>query len=684
MADKGPLRSHGMSEAIRILILEDRPTDADLEEFELQEAGLDFTSKRVVTEKEYIEGLQGFSPHLILSDYDLPQYNGAYALAEAKRRCPDIPFILVTGAVGEDRAIEILTQGAKDYVLKNHLQRLVPAVQRAVAEAEAHKARKKAEAELLEAHKALEAKVQERTAALQNEVAIRKQMEESLRRNEAKLRLALDASGQGTWDWNFVDKELIWSEKCKALFGLGPHAKITHESFLNAIHPEDRERIRAAIAVALNQKEDYDAEMRILWHDGTIHWLASKGKAIYHGDGKPVRMIGVTRDITERQRMEDELVKTRKLESVGRLAGGIAHDFNNLLAVIQGNIELSKLKLPKKNAARGDLNAAELATMQAAELTKRLITFARGGDPVKKSCDIREIITDAIVSSITVKSVQKKFSLDDDLWPLEIDEGQMRQVLRNLAANSLEAMPHGGTITVETKNVMVNRHDALPIPEGPYVRISMEDTGGGIPEKDLPHIFDPYFSTKQRGPEKGMGLGLSVCYSIVNRHSGCITAASKEGSGSTFHIYLPAFNRDKPGALKSRAEKCPAINDKKRILVMDDEAMVRDVTRQLLQTKGYDVATAADGLEAIDLYAQAKETGKAFDMIFLDLSVKRGLGGVPALERLLEIDPHVRAVISSGYSDDPAIQNFSLYGFAGAITKPYTLEDLTSVIEKLP
>jgi two-component system sensor histidine kinase/response regulator len=286
-------------EALRILILEDVPTDAALAEFELQEAGLTFTSKRVMTEQEYIRELQSFSPDLILSDYDLPQYNGAYALAEARARCPDIPFILVTGAVGEDRAIEILVQGAKDYVLKNRLNRLVPAVQRALAEAEAHKARKKAEEALREAHGELESQVQERTTELRDEIAVRKQAVESLRRSEEKLRLALEASGQGAWDWNLVEGELFWSDKCKALFGLEADAVISHNVFLQSVHPEDRERIRQTVSQAIKQREDYDVEMRILWPDGTAHWVASKGRGLYDEKDRPVRMIGVTRDITD-------------------------------------------------------------------------------------------------------------------------------------------------------------------------------------------------------------------------------------------------------------------------------------------------------------------------------------------------------------------------------------------------
>ncbi len=672
-----------MAEAIRILILEDSPSDADLEEFELQEAGLAFTSKRVMAEKDYIKELKAFSPSLILSDYDLPQYNGAYALAEAKRCCPDTPFILVTGAVGEDRAIEILTQGANDFVLKNRMQRLVPAVRRAIAEAEALKARKKAEEKLLEAHKALESKVKERTLALQNEIARRKEIEESLRHSEEKLRMALDASEQGIWDWNIVKKELIWSEKCKAIFGFSPNMSVTHELFLKAIHPEDRKSVEQAIFRTLDQKDDYEVEMRVLWPDNTIHWVASKGKGFYLDNGKSIRMIGVTRDITERRRMEYDLDRERKLESVGRLAGGIAHDFNNLLAVIQGNIELSKMKIPWKNKVLENLNAAEYASRQAGELTKRLITFSQGGDPVKTLCDINNMIMDTIGNCVTIKSVEKKYSMDDGLWPVELDEGQMRQVLKNLVINAVEAMSGRGSLSVGTKNIMVSRHDSLPVSEGPYVRISLADTGEGIAEKDLTHIFDPYYSTKQRGSEKGMGLGLSVCYSIVSKHYGCITVKSEEDSGSIFYIYLPAFNKGKLTALKYPDEKHAATENKKRILVMDDELLVRDVMEQLLQVKGYDVETAADGLEAIELYKKAKEADNAFDAVFLDLSVKSGLGGVPTLERLREIDPQIRAVIFSGYGDDPAIQNYSLYGFVGAVTKPFTLEKLLNVIEKI-
>lgn len=674
-----------MGEDLRILILEDVPTDAALEEFELQEAGLSFTSKRVMTEQEYIRELQYFSPNLILSDYDLPQYNGAYALAEARTRCPDIPFILVTGAVGEDRAIEILTQGAKDYVLKSRLNRLAPAVQRALAEAEAHRARKKAEEALREAHRALENQVEERTAELRAEIAVRKQAEESLRRSEEKLRLALEASGQGTWDWNLVAGELFWSDKCKALFGLETDAVVTHDVFLQLIHPEDRERIRQAVSQALELRKDYDVEMRVLWPDGTVHWVASKGRGLYNGQRKPIRMIGVTRDITERRQLENDLINARKLEAVGTLAGGIAHDFNNLLAVIQGYIDLAMTKMEASSSDRisGDLKAAEGAVLQAAELTKRLITFSKGGEPIRQLCDIGEMIKDTVDRTVAELPLELTYFMEDDLWPAEVDEGQMRQVIRNMAVNAIEAMPEGGSLKIGAKNIKVNDLDLLPVSEGTYVRISVADTGAGISEKDLPHIFDPYFSTKQMGAQKGMGLGLSVCYSIVSRHNGCITVTSQKGEGSSFYVYLPVQIKGASAKSIILEKKPGTTKNRKRVLVMDDEAMIREVMERLLTTSGYDVEMAADGIEAINLYIRAKEADNSFDIVFLDLSVKSGLGGMPTLKRLLEIDPHVRAIISSGYSDDPVINNFRQYGFMGAVPKPFTREKLIGVMEKI-
>lgn len=385
-------------------------------------------------------------------------------------------------------------------------------------------------------------------------------------------------------------------------------------------------------------------------------------------------------DITERKWLEEELLKVRKLESVGTLAGGIAHDFNNLLAGIHGYIEMAKMDIPAGTRSYEYLLAALQSTQQAAELTKRIITFSKGGGPLKLPCDIGELVKDTVQRTMIGVPVEKKFIIADDLWSAEVDEGQIRQVISNIIVNAAEAMPEGGLLTVSAENVKVSLENHLPLSDGRYLRITVKDTGGGISAEDLPLVFDPYFSTKQRGPQKGMGLGLSVCYSILSRHAGCIVAESKPGEGSTFYVYLPALVGEK----SSEKLFCPEITQsiQKRILVMDDEEVIRDMTGQLLQTLGYQVATAQNGLQAIDLYLKAREENQPYGMLILDLTIKNGMGGVPTLNRLREIDPGVKAIVFSGFTDDPVIENYSRYGFLGAITKPFKREELKAILEK--
>jgi signal transduction histidine kinase len=255
---------------------------------------------------------------------------------------------------------------------------------------------------------------------------------------------------------------------------------------------------------------------------------------------------------------------------VGILAGGIAHDFNNLLAIIQGYIELSRSSIPPEDRVQNYLIAAERATMQTAELTKRLITFSKGGEPFMKPCDISELVKDVVQRIAVTKPVEKKYFIHGDILPVTIDMSQMRQVIRNLVSNALEAMPEGGTLTLVIENIMVHRQDHLPISEGMYVRVSLEDTGVGIAENNLPHIFDPYYSTKERGSQKGMGLGLAVCYNVVSRHNGYIKAESKKGRGTVFYIYLPAAHELPPLKREIGAEKHEKSKGSQSIRIKDD------------------------------------------------------------------------------------------------------------------
>lgn len=335
---------------------------------------------------------------------------------------------------------------------------------------------------------------------------------------------------------------------------------------------ENREVTEASIRetdeqVLLGETVEYEIERCISGHRIIFHVIKTP---IYDKYGNITSICGIGRDVTERRRLEEELVKARKLESVGILAGGIAHDFNNLLAVIQGYIELAKSSVPPEDRAQNYLVAAQRATMQTADLTKRLITFSKGGEPIMKPCDISELVKDVVQRIAATTPVEKKYFIHGDVLPVTVDEGQISQVIRNIASNALDAMPEGGTLTIGIQNVMVHRHDHLPISEGMYVRISLEDTGAGISENDLPHIFDPYYSKKERGIQKGMGLGLAVCYSVVSRHNGYIKVESKEGQGSAFHIYLPAAHEFPHLKMEDSTEKRSQNNGSQNIFIKDD------------------------------------------------------------------------------------------------------------------
>jgi len=393
-------------------------------------------------------------------------------------------------------------------------------------------------------------------------------------------------------------------------------------------------------------------------------------------DGKYYGRVWYSRDITERRRMQDELLKAQKLESLGVLAGGIAHDFNNLLTGILGNISLTKIMTETNSKAIKRLDEAEKALWRARDLTQQLMTFSKGGSPVKKTTSIEQIVRDSASFILSGSNVKCDFAVAEHVWPVEVDEGQMNQVINNLIINADQSMAGGGIIEIGMENLIVDCQNDMSLTEGRYVKISIRDYGVGIPEKHLPKIFDPYYTTKQ----KGSGLGLASAYSIIKHHGGYIGVESEVGVGTTFQIYIPASENDLPEIME-RKEIIHTGSGK--ILVMDDDEIIREVAAEILGHLGYSAMICCDGSEAIELYRQAIAAKEPFAAVIMDLTIPGGMGGKEAAARILEIDPDAVLIVSSGYSRDPVIAKFRQHGFSGVVPKPFNAEELARELKKL-
>jgi nitrogen-specific signal transduction histidine kinase len=404
-----------------------------------------------------------------------------------------------------------------------------------------------------------------------------------------------------------------------------------------------------------------------------------RARTVKDSKGEIVGGIFAGRDITQRQQMDAELLRTQKLESLGVLAGGIAHDFNNLMMVVQGNIELALLDLPLNHISRERLQEARHGVEQTTDLTNKLITFSRGGDPHREFSDIIKIIRDAVQKIVKENKVSVTFDFMENLYPVEVDVLQIKQCFYNLLRNALEAMPDGGHLAIRAENVQMPAQEAFGMKEGCYLKITFTDYGSGIPEKHISKVFDPYFTTKKLAPQKGLGLGLAVCYSVLKKHCGKIEVESQPGKSTSFFLYLPAkVVQSKENAIKKNTQV-----NKARVLIMDDNPHIRAIERANLEMMGHEVTDAQDGQEAIDAYKKALQSGTLFDLVILDLTVQQGLGGQLAMEHLLKIDPGVRAIIASGYVDDPVIGNYANYGFQGALQKPFKAEEMNELVKKV-
>ena len=411
--------------------------------------------------------------------------------------------------------------------------------------------------------------------------------------------------------------------------------------------------------------------------EGTEYLIADSGAPIKDGGGSIIGVVLVFRDVTETRKLEREVLKVEKLESLGVLAGGIAHDFNNFLAGIIGNISLAKLDTQPGMSVYPILDEMQRAATRAKNLTQQLLTFSKGGEPVKQTSDLGELVQEAAVFALRGSNVCCDFSFQPDLFLAEVDEGQVAQVIHNLILNADQAMPSGGIISVSGVNVTLQTQNAFSLEKGDYVQITIRDSGTGIKKEYLKKIFDPYFSTKQ----KGSGLGLAVAYSVIDKHSGSITVESDSDVGTTFTIILPAAYEMETRRQETASEFVSGAG--RRVLVMDDEDFIRKLARQMLEKLGYTVEVSVNGDDAIAKFKQALNAGDPYDAVILDLTIPGGMGGRETVEELLKLEPNLNAIVSSGYSNDPVMASCGRYGFRQAIRKPYRIQEMSAALKEV-
>jgi PAS domain S-box-containing protein len=507
-----------------------------------------------------------------------------------------------------------------------------------------------------------------------------KRTEDALAAERERLAVTLRAMAEGVITTDIEGRVLFLNEAACELTGWTESAAIGRR--LDEVCVLRHEKTHQPVpspsktAVETHQVVNLPENTALLDRQGAHRRVEGRCAPIHDRGSRAIGAVLVMRDETERARLEGEMLRASKLESVGILAGGIAHDFNNLLTVVMGNITLAMLDTQAMTTAGRWLQDAERGVMRARDLTQQLLTFARGGEPVRSAVRLPEVIREAAHFALHGSKVRCEFAIEEGLWTAEVDKGQIGQVVQNLVINAVQAMPEGGVIHMAMRNQRLAAGAVAQLEAGCYLCISISDTGAGILPENLARIFDPYFTTKQ----SGTGLGLATVYSVIRKHQGHIEVDSEVGRGTRFRFWLPAVPDARPPAAEPPATPGSHTG---RVLFMDDEEPIRMMAESLLGRLGFEVTAVADGQDALKVYVEAMQKGSRFDLVIMDLTVPGGMGGKQVMAELLKLDPAVKGIVSSGYSSDPVMANHRAHGFRGMVAKPYRLTDLAKTIRSV-
>lgn len=613
---------------------------------------------------------------IVLLDLTLPDSYGLASLDTLLQQVPNLPIVVLTNTNDDDLAVEAVRHGAQDYLVKRHINQeiLVRSLHYAIE-------RKQAAAALREANEILELRVQERTAELKAANELLRQEIEERQKIQERLELAQQAGKIGTFEWNVQSNQVTWTAELENLYGLAPGSfENSYDRWIQTLHPDDRPKTEMQLQQSIQQGQGFDTEFRILCPTGEIRWIAVKSSVFHDHTEKLLRIIGIHMDITEKKQLEAQFLRAQRLESLGTLASGIAHDLNNVLTPILAAVQLLPLKFHDLNdQTRQILKILESSAHRGADLVKQILSFARGVEGKRILLQMNHLLSEEI-EQIIQQTLPKAISIHTDippnLWTVLGDATQLHQVFINLCVNARDAMPDGGSLTITAENLLIDEKFArlhFDVAPGPYVLITVADTGSGIAADVLPRIFDPFFTTKEIG--KGTGLGLSAVVGIVKSHNGFIDVQTALNRGSQFKVYLPASQST---IVPTETDPELLVGQQELILVVDDEVAIRQVIKTTLETYNYQVLTASDGVEAIALYAEYKHQ---ICTVLMDMMMP-AMDGATILVLLRRLNPQINVVAMSGLNSTEAVADAEKLGFQSFLPKPFTTRDLLQALHQ--